>query len=142
MFRAVMSERALLRAHGEVGVNDRLSFGLRRQMAGLVPAICFVACTTLFAGTAHAASDESNSFSALRDYVQLISTNEKTVSSPRQNSSNVEPSESVSAAHDGRLTRRHVVVRGYARTRGLTTAAPHSGRQDVSSRMMVRNNNE
>ena len=115
MFRAVMRERALLRAHGEVGVNDRLSFGLRRQRAGLVPAICFVACTTLFAGTAQAAGDESNSISALRDYVQLISTTEKTASSLRQNSGN-EANELISAAH--------AALRAFADRIGVEEPAP------------------
>jgi DmsE family decaheme c-type cytochrome len=101
MFRVVTSERALLRARRQFIVKDRFSFERRRRWAGLVPAIYFVLSAMIFAGAANAAGvrDVNDSFSALRDYVQLISASGKTVSSPGQNSSNVDPNESSNAAY-------------------------------------------
>lgn len=101
MFRAVMSERALLRAHCQFIVSGYRPYERRRRSTRLALAGFFVLSAAIFAGTANGAEirDESNSFSALRDYVQLISANGKTVSSPDQNSSKVETNESNDAAH-------------------------------------------
>ena len=93
MFRAVTSGCALLRARRQFIVKDRSSFERRRRWAGLVPTIYFVLSAMIFAGTANAAGarDVNDSFSALRDYVQLISASGKAVGSPDQNSCIVDP---------------------------------------------------
>ena len=101
MFRAVTSERALLRARRQFNVNDRFSFKRRRRWSGLLPAIYFILSTMVVAEIANAAEarDEAGSFSTLRDYVQLISASGKSVSSGSANSNSVEPSESGNGAY-------------------------------------------
>jgi DmsE family decaheme c-type cytochrome len=101
MFRAVTGERALLRAHRQFNLTDRFSLGHRRRWPGLLPVIYFVLSAVIFAETANAAEvrDENGSFSALHDYVQLISANGKSASRPNPNSGNVEPNESSNGAH-------------------------------------------
>lgn len=118
MFRAVTGERALLRARRQFNVTDRFSLGHRRRWPGLLPVICFVLSAMIFHETANAAEvrDENGSFSALHDYVQLISASGKSVSRPNPNSGNVEPNESSNGAYGA--------LRAFADRIGVDEPAP------------------
>ena len=117
MFRAITTERAPIHARRQLVVSDRFSFEHRRW-AGPLLAVFFVLSAIIFAGTANAAGirDENSSFSALRDYVQLISANGRTVSSPHQNSGDGDPDQSSNGAY--------AALRAFADRIGVDESAP------------------
>jgi DmsE family decaheme c-type cytochrome len=100
MFRSIVNERALSYAHGWL-LRSRVGFEWHRQLKALATAASvFWLVMISFAVTARAveANVRDDTFSALRDYVQLIDTGRKPAANADQNSNSFAKNESTDAA--------------------------------------------
>jgi DmsE family decaheme c-type cytochrome len=101
MFRSVTNERALSCAQGRLFPTSRVGFESRRQLTALATAASVLWFVIVpFAATANAveANVRDDTFSALRDYVQLIDTGHKPPANADQSSSSFAKNESTDAA--------------------------------------------
>ena len=101
MFRSVTNGRALSCAQGGLFPTSRVGFECRRQLTALATAASVLWLVMIsFAVTAKAveANVRDDTFSALRDYVQLIDTGRKPAANSDQNSNSFAKNESTDAA--------------------------------------------
>jgi DmsE family decaheme c-type cytochrome len=101
MFRTATNEHALICAHGWRFIKNRVRFECRRQLTALATAASVLWLVLIpFAATANAveANVRDDSFSALRDYVQLIDTGRKSATNSDQNVNSFAQNESTDAA--------------------------------------------
>ena len=101
MFRSVTNGRALSYAQRGLFLTSRVGFECRRQLTALATAASVLWLVMIsFAVTAKAveANVRDDTFSALRDYVQLIDTGRKPAANADQNSNSFAKNESTDAA--------------------------------------------
>jgi DmsE family decaheme c-type cytochrome len=101
MFRSVANDRSLWRMQGRCFATRLIGFECRRRLTALATAASILWLVMIsFALTAKAveANVRDDTFSALRDYVQLIDTGRKPAANADQNSNSFAKNESTDAA--------------------------------------------